>query len=121
MPFEQTQVKPIVADLLKVRAWIAEHGFSTRICENERGCFVYAAMKSLGSTGWQFRSCTTTIEQELIREFGEPLAGDNDNDDGESIIIPTVFSVLYLSRNVGTTERAIEIIDATIAREMGAA
>lgn len=38
MPFEKPEVKPIVADLLKVRAWIVEHGFSCNLYTIGKRC-----------------------------------------------------------------------------------
>lgn len=113
-PFERSEVKPIVADLLKVRAWIAEHGFTCSIGRpGGARCFVYAANDALSNCVRAY-PLYEIFEAELSAQFGEPRPGDNDYNDA---FAAQFFSVPYLARNVGTTERALEIIDAAIARE----
>ena len=101
MPFDKTRVHPVVADLLKVRAWVAEHGFIPELGGENGGCFLCA----IGLSGTQLHPSQVwePIEQILVDSYGSdyrfPFA-----------------STELIERGITSTPGALEIIDAAIAR-----
>lgn len=105
MPFDATRSNPVVADLLKVRAYIAEHGFSPELgfpgCAR---CFMGAASSVVS---WdRYETVLPHIGAAL-----ESYTGDDLHLGGRG-----VFGDSYLLRHAIDTPKAIEIIDAAIAR-----
>ena len=116
MPFEKSSVSPVVADLLKVRAYIADRGFTRYLCGPGRcGCFLGTA-EWLGIRGdVSMPAFLQPVADELRRRFGPPTPLEVGQSSGK-YGYDAAFTVDYLYRHKVTAPVALEIIDAAIAR-----
>ena len=102
MPFEKSSVSPVVADLLKMRAYIATCGFCTDVSNTAGNRCLWGAARDLDllygkSQAWPL------VKDVLFHRAGDLSA------------YPTIQAWLE-GAGITTTERALEIIDAAIAR-----
>lgn len=115
MPFELSPsvVTPEIESLLKVRAWIAEHGFCSDASNDAgNGCFWKASRQI---NGWRADGCgphlrcMDVIRDALVARYGPAPDGE------------VIFDVPYLSRHNIDTAAALEVLDAAITRVQSAA
>lgn len=112
MPFEKTQINQHAQELLSARQYMAKYGFKpdAEYISCAKGCFLHVLLAVNGGR-YPSEYSRELLKSFLVRRFGSPLDGDQDNQYSEV----SVFSYPYLFRHQITTEIALEMFDQAIA------